>query len=433
LTSADTFSKNLELTVRIFYLILFGIILASCSRTGGTSLVPAGVPNAGASVLNAHSGDHGYKQLYAFPGGSGSPVLPVAALLNVAGEFYGTTEAGGSGSCNCGTVFKVSKSGTESTLYSFGGIPDGAYPVASLVALNGELYGTTEEGGSVGSGSGCNSPSGACGAIFEVSTSGQESVLYRFKGGTDGEGPAAGLTVVNGALYGTTTGGGSAGEGTVFKVTTSGSESVVHSFTGPPDGAYPYSGLMALHGALYGTTYSGGVGAGYGTVFKMSTSGKVHVIYNFNPNSSSGDGESPEAGVIALNGKLYGTTYYGGTSGKGTIFGVSMSGKEEMLYSFAGGADGALPTGGLIAVNGALYGAAPNGGVYGGGCANDPSGCGLIFKITTSGKKTTLHTFQGIPDGEMPAGTLIAVNKVLYGTTEVGGAPNEGTVFKIRP
>ncbi|MFY9738039.1 MAG: choice-of-anchor tandem repeat GloVer-containing protein [Candidatus Cybelea sp.] len=377
--------------------------------------------------MNAHSGDHGYKQLYAFPGGSGSPGLPVTALLNVAGEFYGTTEEGGSASCGCGTVFKVSKSGTESTLYSFEGSPDGAYPAASLTALNGEFYGTTEEGGS-----GC-SPSGGCGTVFEISPSGMESILYSFKGGTDGLQPTAGLTVVNGELYGTTTGGGTAGYGTVFKVSTSGSESVVHSFGNVPDGAYPYSGLLALHGSLYGTTYSGGTGAGYGTVFKMSMSGKDHVIYNFNPNSSSGDGESPEAGVIALNGKLYGTTYYGGTSGKGTIFGVSMSGKEEMLYSFAGGADGALPTGGLIAVNGALYGAAPNGGTYGGGCANDPSGCGLIFKITTSGKKTTLHTFQGIPDGEMPAGTLIAVNKVLYGTTELGGAPNFGTVLKIKP
>jgi uncharacterized repeat protein (TIGR03803 family) len=425
LTSAHTFSKNLELTVRIFYLILFGIILASCSRTGGTSLVPAGAPNAGASVLNAHSGDHGYKQLYAFPGGSGTPAIPVAALLNVAGEFYGTTEAGGSGSCGCGTVFKVNKAGKESVLYSFQDSPDGAYPISNLTALNGEFYGTTEVGGS-----GC-SPSGGCGTVFEVSPSGTEKVLYTFKGGTDGLGPAAGLIAVNGDLYGTTTGGGSAGEGTVFKVTTSGSESVVHSFGGPPDGAYPYGGLLALHGSLYGTTYAGGLN--YGAVFKMSMSGKEHTIYSFNPNSSSGDGESPEAGVIALNGKLYGTTYYGGTSGKGTIFGVSMSGKEEMLYSFAGGADGALPTGGLIAVNGELYGPAPNGGVYGGGCANDPSGCGLIFKITTSGTKTTLHTFQGIPDGEMPAGTLIAVNKVLYGTTELGGAPNEGTVFKIRP
>jgi uncharacterized repeat protein (TIGR03803 family) len=415
--------------VRIFYLILFGIILASCSRTGDTALVPAGLPIGSATGMNGHSGDHGYKQLYAFPGGSGSPGLPVAALLNVGGEFYGTTESGGSASCACGTVFKMSKSGKESTLYSFKGSPDGAGPTSSLIAVNGELYGTTTEGGG---GAGCNSPSGDCGTVFEVSTSGTEKVLYTFKGGADGGQPWGNLLALNGELFGTTqTGGGATGYGygTVFKVNTSGSESVVHSFGNTPDGAYPYDGLIALHGALYGTTYAGGLN--YGTVFKMSTSGKVHVIYSFDVNTKS-DGEAPTTAVIALKGKLYGTTQYGGTAGKGTVFEVSMSGKEQVLHSFAGGVDGATP-GGLIAVNGALYGPASNGGMYGGPCANDPSGCGNIFKITTSGKKTTLYSFVGIPDGEMPEGSLLAVNKTMYGTTEVGGAPGFGTVFKISP
>lgn len=419
--------------MRIFYSVLFGIILASCSSTGGgTSLVPAGLPNAGAPVVNRHSGDHGYKQLYAFPGGSGSPGLATAALLNVGGEFYSITEEGGSASCSCGTVFKVSTSGTESTLYSFENTPDGAYPIDSLIAVNGELYGTTQEGGEPGPGSGCNSPSGDCGTVFEVSPSGTEKVLYTFKGGTDAGQPWGNLVAVNAELYGTTVGGGAMGYGTVFKVSTSGSESVVHSFGNVPDGAYPYDGLIALHGAFYGTTYAGGVGAGYGTVIKMSKSGKVHVIYSFNPNSSSGDGEAPTTGVIAVKGKLYGTTQYGGTAGHGTVFEVSMSGQERVLHSFAGGVDGVTPSG-LIAVNGALYGTTSGGGLYHGQCQNDPSGCGTIFKITTSGKKTTLYTFQGLPDGEMPTGTLIAVNKVLYGTTDLGGAPNYGTVFKISP
>jgi uncharacterized repeat protein (TIGR03803 family) len=415
--------------MRIFYLIFFSIILASCSNTGaGTSLVPAGQPNAGAPILNAHSGEHGYKQLYAFPGGSGTPAFPVAPLLNVAGELYGTTEGGGSASCACGTVFKVNKSGKESVVYNFAGSPDGVGPTAGLTAMNGVLYGTTTEGGA---GAECNSPSGACGTVFEVSPSGTEKVLYTFKGGTDGAQPWGSLIAVNGELYGTTESGGTAGYGTVFKVSTSGSESVVHSFEGVPDGAYPFDGLIALDGALYGTTYAGGVGAGYGTVFKMSLSGKVHVIYSFNPNSSDGDGEAPTAGVVALNGKLYGTSQ-GGAAANGTVFEVSMSGKERVLHSFAGGVDGTNP-GGLIALNGALYGPASNGGVTGGPCKNVPSGCGNIFKITPSGKKTLLYSFQGIPDGEMPVGALIAVNKMLYGTTEVGGAPGFGTVFKISP
>ena len=109
---------------------------------------------------------------------------------------------------------------------------------------------------------------------------------------------------MNAELYGTTVGGGAMGYGTVFKVSTSGSESVVHSFGNVPDGAYPYDGLIALHGAFYGTTYAGGVGSVYSKVFQMSKSGKVHVIYSFNPNSSSGDGEAPTTGVIAVKGRL---------------------------------------------------------------------------------------------------------------------------------
>ena len=415
--------------MRITYLLVFGVILASCSGTGGgTALVPPNQPNAGAPVMNGHAADHGYKQLYAFPGGSGNPALPTAPLLSVAGEFYGTTALGGSASCACGTVFKLSKSGRESVVYNFAGSPDGAAPIAGLVAMNGMLYGTTTEGGA---GSGCNSPSGSCGTVFEVSPSGTEKVLYTFKGGADGGQPWGNLTVVNGELYGTTQSGGTAGYGTVFKISTSGTESVLHSFQNVPDGAYPYDGLIALHGALYGTTYAGGVGAGYGTVFKMSLSGKVRVIYNFNPSSSSGDGEAPTTGVVALNGKLYGTSQ-GGSAGNGTVFEVSMSGKERVLHSFAGGIDGTNP-GGLVAVNGALYGPASNGGVSGGPCKNVPAGCGDIFKITASGKKTLLYGFQGTPDGEMPVGALIAANKSLYGTTEVGGAPGFGTVFKILP
>jgi uncharacterized repeat protein (TIGR03803 family) len=411
--------------VRIFYLILCGIILASCSRTGGTSLVPTGVPNGGASAMSAANGSgpslapqvHGDHVVYGFNGGTDG-AEPQTALLAENGELYGTTPVGGT--AGLGTVFKVSTSGSESVLYSFQGALDGAYPGSSLIALNGTLYGTT---------SGGNTPSN--GTVYRVDASGNVSTVYTFTGSPDGSTPVAGLIALNGELYGTTESGGANGVGTVFKVSTSGSESVVYSFKGDPDASNPVAALIALRGALYGTTFEGGAGAGFGTVFKVSTSGKEHVIYAFQANGA--DGENPAASVIAVKGKLYGTTQEGGTDGKGTVFEVSMSGKEQVLHSFAGGADGSTPLGGLIAVNGALYGPTAFGGVYGGACQQDPSGCGTIFKITTSGKKTTLYTFQGVPDGADPYATLIAVNKVLYGTTEVGGAPNYGTVFKIKP
>jgi uncharacterized repeat protein (TIGR03803 family) len=405
--------------------MLCSVALVSCSRTGGTSLVPTGVPNGGAPAMSAANGSepslalhaHADHVVYGFSGGTDG-ALPQTALLSQKGNLYGTTAVGGT--AGLGTVFKVSTSGSESVLYSFQGALDGAYPESSLVALNGTLYGTT---------SGGNTPSN--GTIFKVDPSGNLSTIYTFTGAPDGSTPVAGLIALNGELYGTTESGGANGVGTVFKVSTSGSESVLYSFKGDPDGGNPTAALVAVGGALYGTTFEGGAGAGFGTVFKVSTSGKERVIYAFQANGT--DGENPNASVIAVNGKLYGTTQEGGTSSHGTVFEVSTSGKEHVLHSFAGGLDGAAPMGALIAVNGALYGPTAFGGIYGGACQQDPSGCGTIFKITPAGKKTTLYTFQGAPDAAVPYGTLIAVKKALYGTTEVGGAPNFGAVFKISP
>jgi uncharacterized repeat protein (TIGR03803 family) len=424
--------------MRIFYVLLFGIVIASCSRTGDTSLVPAGAPNGGAPGLNAavgfqsslarqNSGNNGFKELYAFNGYSGDGGSPLASLIAVNGELYGTTYEGGAGG-GVGTVYKVSESGKESVLYGFGALPDGSWPQGSLVALNGMLYGTTSQGGS---GSGCATYNGTCGTVFEVSTSGKERVLYSFKGGTDGEVPVAGLVAVNGELYGTTYAGGGAksykngtyGLGTVFKVSTSGKESVVHRFQGTPDGAFPSCTLIALHGVLYGTTWGGGFNGtsskgrqvGSGTVFKMNISGKEDVVYNFrNP----GDGAQPTAGVISVNNMLYGTTSTGGTNLYGTVYEVSTSGSKERVLS-----DRVDDPSSLIAVKGVLYGTTVDGGFN----------FGTAFKISTSGKETVLHDFAGGSGGFAPYGGLLAVNGTLYGTTSGGGPNGGGTLFKVLP
>jgi len=436
--------------VRIFYLILFGIILASCSRTGDTSLVPASVPNGGASSLNAplgtepsfarqSSGSYVYKLLYAFDKSGGAHgSYPGAGLTDMAGQLYGTTELGGGTPCisdlGCGTVFKVSRSGRESVVYRFKGSPDGSAPTASLIVMNGALYGTTTEGGA---GSGCNTPSGNCGTVFKVTASGTESVLHTFTGGADGSEPWGPLVAVNGTLYGTTLGGGGAtgyGYGTVFSLTASGQETVLHSFGNVPDGAYPYAGLIALHGALYGTTFQGGTNAG--TVFKVSMSGDEHVIYSFLDNNV--DGQSPQAGLIAVKGKLYGTTIAGGANDIGTVFEASTSGHESVLYSFAGSTGGA-PIDALIAMKDALYGTTSFGGPN--ICVQSQNdGCGTVFKLSMSGTETVLHNFGVTPDGSDPGGSLLAVNGALYGTTEKGGPPNIkhggtnlGSVFKVSP
>jgi uncharacterized repeat protein (TIGR03803 family) len=251
-----------------------------------------------------------YSVLYRFKGAPGDGYIPVAGLLNVKGTLYGTTFLGGAN--NDGIVFSITPSGEETVLYSFkGGSGDGENPYAGLLNVNGTLYGTTVSGGANGDGT-----------VFKITTSGSETVLYSFKGGSgDGEDPYAGLLNVKGALYGTTQSGGASDDGTVFKITTSGTETVLYSFRGSSDGQYPYASLLNLKGTLYGTTGQGGGSYRGGTAFAVTTSGKETVLHIFGP--GSGDGENPNGGLINVKGTLYGTTEDGGVSNQGTVFALS--------------------------------------------------------------------------------------------------------------
>ena len=300
---------------------------------------------------------------------------------------------------NSGTAFKVSTSGTESVIYTFKGenANDGLYPLAGLIAVKGALYGTTFEGGSDGNGT-----------VYEVNTSGTESVLHSFTGGgyyklPDGGYPQAGLVSLDATLYGTTADGGgttcvegdgTSGCGTIFSVSTSDNESIVYRFKGGKTGAYPSAGLINVKGTLYGTTAGGGdpgpgsggcsglVAFGCGTIFSVSTSGTEHVLHKFKGGS---DGWGPLAGLIVVKGTLYGTTASGGSSGCnsygcGTLFKVSTTGAGySVLYRFTGGSDGARPYASLVDVNGTLYGTT----AYGGGSTNchDGDGCGTVFEL----------------------------------------------------
>ncbi|MGC9992520.1 MAG: choice-of-anchor tandem repeat GloVer-containing protein [Candidatus Cybelea sp.] len=339
--------------------------------------------------------------------------LPYAGLVSVKGTLYGTTTNGGAD--NFGTVFKITASGKETVLHAFiGGTTDGVNPYGGLTDVNGTLYGTTLSGG----GSGCYST--GCGTVFKVTTSGKESVVYSFKGGAkDGAFPQAGLTGVNGTLLGTTVEGGADNLGTVFTITTAGKESLLHSFTGGADGASPLAALINLKGALYGTTEVGGTGscsgfqgAGCGTVFKVTTSGTERVLFTF-PGTAA-NGEFPFGGLTAVKGTLYGTTVNGGTSNIGTVFKIAPSGSESVLYSFKNNSgDGNEPYAGLLDVKGALYGTTGQGG---------SANVGTVFKVTTSGAETVLYSFAGYPsNGQTPTAGLIDVSGTLYGTTNVGG------------
>jgi uncharacterized repeat protein (TIGR03803 family) len=370
-----------------------------------------------------------YHVLYTFRGRHGSG--PYAGLIDVNGALYGITAYGGT--YGGGTLFKMTTSGKETVLNSFFGV-HGALPSGGLIDVNGRLYGTTELGGRGGDCSGDR-----CGTVFSITTSGKEAVLHDFGGSPDGAEPEGALIDVKGTFYGTTLAGGAYDEGTVFSITRSGKESVLHSFVGGAgDGFDPRSGLVNVNGALYGTTQFGGAhtcggpSISCGAVFSITTSGKETVVHSF----SGTDGEAPTAGLIDVDGMLYGTTDNGGSggcggSGCGTVFSMTTSGKESVIHSFSGG-DGAQPWAGLIDVNGTLYGTTVTGGSAGSGCAYVSIGCGTVFSITTSGKETVLHSFGNYGDGIYPYAGLLNVKGTLYGTTPYTVVSRGGIVFSLK-
>jgi uncharacterized repeat protein (TIGR03803 family) len=405
---------------RLVATFLSAALLAGCGGSSFSSPTPSSVgPQSRSRAALGHA-LHRVRNaawtetvLHSFAGGADGE-QPDAGMTNVNGTLYGTTEFGGRGGVSYGAVFAITRSGTESVLYSFAGGKDGAYPTAGLTNVNGTLYGTTTEGGS-----------GKAGTVFKITTSGTYSVLYSFKSGTDGADPTAGLTNVKGTLYGTTFGGGANKAGTVFKITTSGAETVLYSFKGGMDGSGPYAGLTNVNGTFYGTT-SGALHGPYGTVFKITTSGKETVLHNF---AGTPDGANPYAGLLNVSGALYGTTEYGGAhcraNGKncGTVFAITTSGAETVLYSFAGGTDGQHPYAGLTNLSGTLYGTTDSGGT---------SGDGTVFNVTTYGTEAVVYSFAGGTDGQGPGyGALTNINGTLYGTTMLGGSSGYGTVFSL--
>jgi uncharacterized repeat protein (TIGR03803 family) len=208
---------------------------------------------------------------------------------------------------------------------------------------------------------------------------------------------------------------------------------VLYSFTGGSDGETPVAALVRdSAGDLYGTSFYGGT-SDMGTVFKVDASGKESVLYSF---AGVKDGANPFAGLVRDDtGNLYGTTEYGGTFNNGTVFVLSTSGTETVLYSFTGGADGSQPLAGLVRDSaGNLYGTTVQGGNMAGSCAAN-AGCGTVFRVNPTGKETVLHSFTYAPDGAAPyAGSLIRdASGNLYGTTYDGGAARSrsGTVFKV--
>lgn len=358
-----------------------------------------------------------FNTLANFDGSNGSYPYAGALVQGADGNLYGTTDQGGS-SCD-GTVFKITPAGPLTTLYSF---PAGGNCFSSnnpqtglLLATDGNFYSTTNYGG-VNNG----------GTVFKITPDGTLTTLYSFcaqPGCADGLNPSVAPLIqgADGNLYGATALGGANGGGTIFKITTAGSLTTLYSFCAQPgcaDGYEPQAGLVQADGTFYGTTYKGGTNND-GTVFTMTSGGTLATLHTF----AGSDGALPVGSLAAAtDGNFYGVTETGGTNNDGTVFKMTPSGTLTTLHNF-NGADGMLPTDGLAqATDGNFYGTTNEGG------ANN---MGTIFEVTPTGTLTTLHSFAG-PDGSYPIGGLVqGTGGSFYGTTETGGTNNFGTVFSL--
>jgi uncharacterized repeat protein (TIGR03803 family) len=319
---------------------------------------------------------------------------------------------------------------SENLLFSFADGVDGASPAGGLRRDSANnLYGTTTSGGDFN----CGEGNAGCGTVFKVDPSGNLTVLHTFAGSTDGAWPVAGLVFdpAQQYLYGTTSSGGNVsgcnglGCGLVFKTDTNGNESVLHTFAGgTSDGAHPSADLIVgSNDNVYGTTAFGGAN-GDGIVFKIDSSGSETVLHSFSGGKT--DGAGPWGAVILDKaGNLYGTTTEGGTYDQGVVFKVSTSGNETILHSFRGGSnDGCYPSGNLVLdASNNLYGTAQWCGAHGNG---------VVWKVAKNGVETLLHSFNGSADGQSPyGGVIIDPQRNLYGGAQFGGAKGWGTIFEV--
>ncbi|MGJ8642408.1 MAG: choice-of-anchor tandem repeat GloVer-containing protein [Luteolibacter sp.] len=357
---------------------------------------------------------------------------PAAALVQGGdGSFYGTTVLGGSD--DQGTVFRMSPGGDLTTLVEFTGFSGanpGSNPTGALLqGGDGNLYGTTSEGGANG-----------LGTIFRMTTSGQLTTLVEFSGATGGNPggmPRAGLVSgADGNFYGTTSSGGANDLGTVFRITPGGQLTTLASFTGNVGGTpgdQPLAGLvLGNDGNLYGTTSKGGAN-GLGTVFRISLGGQLDSLASFTGIGGAIPGSKPEAGLaLGIDGNFYGTTFTGGSGDFGTVFRMTPGGVFTTLVDFTGtvGSNpGALSTATLLtAVDGTFYGTTSEGGA---------NGRGTVFQVTSTGQFTSLAEFTGITNdnrGGLPyAGLFEGTDGNFYGTTLLGGTDSRGTAFRISP
>jgi uncharacterized repeat protein (TIGR03803 family) len=357
-------------------------------------------------------------------------------ILDSAGNFYGTTQFGGSS--NRGIIFKLSPTGQETVLYTFTGKTDGGIPIGRLIRdSQGNLYGITSLGGD---------PTCSCGTVFQLTPTGSLNTLHAFLGGADGsqnQGQAElGLVMVNGNLYGSASFGGvsgcdgSLGCGVLFEVTLAGVETVLYRFTGQADGAFPQDLINDAAGNIYGETGGSYMANNGGTIFKLDTAGNLTTLYTF---PEGAKGTSPRWGLIRTgNGTFYGVTQFGGnttscaigTVGCGVAFSVNAQGVERVLHTFGNQAgDGEEPSGSLLDDAGNGYATTFYGGTVNGTCT---FGCGVVAQEDAHGTYSVIYSFTGADDGYNPAGPLAKDRSGnIYGAASNGGSGANGVIYKI--
>jgi uncharacterized repeat protein (TIGR03803 family) len=346
-------------------------------------------------------------------------------LLANDGNFYGTTPSYGADN---GTVFRITPTGTLTTIYRFSGLADESNPMAALIqGSDGNLYGTTAGG-----------LSNEYGTVFKLTLDGTLTTLFVFTYDSptatwpNGLSPEAALIQgPDGNFYGTTVdggrqNGGSSAHGTIFKMSSAGALLGSFPVYGGLDIAIPNAPLvLGTDGAFYSTSYNSGGVVGAGAVYQFSAAGLVTVLHGFN---DTPDGGTPNGGlVLGSDGNFYGTTEYGGTSHLGTVYRISQGGTYQELGSFDS-SNGAQPFGQMIqAVDGNFYGTTVGGGSH---------SQGTVFQLTPAGVLTTVYNFTYIGNGDndaaQPKGTLVqGADGRLYGTSQAGGLYNTGAVFAL--
>ncbi len=369
--------------------------------------------------------------LYAFPGGNGG-AGPSNLIFTPSGNLIGTAVYGSN--CPCYLTFSLSPESKETVLHRFS-LPLGneaEIPSGYVLSKNGAtLYGLSNYGGDY---TAC--PEGlGCGFVFSMDLStNQYKVLHEFKGGqNDGQDPTGNMVLDSeGNLFGMALNGGANFTGAIFEITPAGAEKIIYSFGPVPDGNDPAGGLVRdSAGNFFGATISGGTGScqngpGCGTVFEVTPSGKEKVLYSFTGGS---DGQNPYWLVGNFAGDVYGVSRTADNVVT-AVFQVNSKGQFSVIYN---GSYVSQITSLSIGPSGTLY-ATATGGTVNSTCGS--TGCGQVLQLTPDGSgewtATVLHAFDGT-DGEYVNFGLVTRNGDVYGATAYGGSMGDGTVFKLVP